>query len=112
MRGVLPTPYAEQVLDLVARIPSGQVVTYGDVAGAVGGSALSVGRVMSRFGSGVPWWRVIKAGGLLPSGHEVEAARRLAAERVPFREPRVRVDLAQCRWTPDQVPDPSPQPQP
>ena len=81
MRVVLPTPYAEQVLDLVARIPSGQVVTYGDVAGAVGGSALSVGRVMSRFGSGVPWWRVIKAGGLLPPGHEVEAARRLAAER-------------------------------
>ena len=83
MRGVLPTPYAEQVLDLVARIPPGRVVTYGDVAGAVGGSALSVGRVMSRFGSGVPWWRVIKAGGLLPPGHEVEAARRLAAERRP-----------------------------
>lgn len=107
MRDVLPTPYAEQVLDLVARVPKGQVVTYGDVAGAVGGSALSVGRVMSRFGSGVPWWRVIKAGGFLPPGHEVEAARRLAEERVPFREPRVRVDLARCRWTPEPMTDPT-----
>ena len=86
---VLPTPVRRAGARPGGPDPSGQVVTYGDVAGAVGGSALSVGRVMSRFGSGVPWWRVIKAGGLLPPGHEVEAARRLAAERVPFREPRV-----------------------
>ncbi len=43
---VLPTPYAESVLDLVATIPAGRVMTYGDIAGAVGGSALSVGRVI------------------------------------------------------------------
>ncbi len=101
MNGVLPTPYAEQVLDLVAQIPSGRVMTYGDVAGHVGGAAISVGRVMSRFGSGVPWWRVIRAGGLMPPGHEDEAARRLASEHAPFREPGVRVDVARCRWVPD-----------
>lgn len=97
---VLPTPYAESVLDLVATIPAGRVMTYGDIAGAVGGSALSVGRVMSRYGSGVPWWRVIKAGGLLPPGHEVEAAARLAAEGVPFLVPGERVALSACRWPP------------
>lgn len=33
MRGVsLPTPIAERVLDLVARIPPGRVMAYGDVA--------------------------------------------------------------------------------
>ncbi|HYN67553.1 MAG TPA: MGMT family protein [Ornithinibacter sp.] len=98
---MLPTPYAESILDLVARVPSGRVVTYGDVAGLAGGSALSVGNVMSRFGSGVPWWRVIRAGGLLPPGHEVEAARRLSEEGVPFRVPAERVDLERCRWRPD-----------
>jgi alkylated DNA nucleotide flippase Atl1 len=97
---VLPTPYAESVLDLVALIPEGRVMTYGDIAGVVGGSALSVGRVMSRYGSGVPWWRVIKAGGLMPPHHEVEAARRLHAEHVPFLVRGERVDLAACRWAP------------
>ncbi len=98
---MLPTPYAERVLDLVARIPEGLVMTYGDIAGVVGGSALSVGNVMSRYGSGVPWWRVIRAGGLLPPGHEVEAAKRLTADGAPFRDPRIRIDLDRCRWTPD-----------
>ena len=40
MKGeALPSPFAEAVLDLVARIPSGKVMTYGDVAGclAMGG---------------------------------------------------------------------------
>jgi alkylated DNA nucleotide flippase Atl1 len=100
MASVLPTPYAESVLDLVATIPRGRVMTYGDVAGVVGGSALSVGGVMSRYGSGVPWWRVIKAGGLMPPGHEVEAARRLAVEGVPFVVPGERLDLSGCRWSP------------
>ncbi len=100
---MLPTPYAEDVLDLVARIPPGHVMTYGDVAGVAGGSGRSVGRVMSTFGSGVPWWRVIRADGWLPQGHEVEAARRLTAERVPFLEARVRVDLRRCRWLPEDV---------
>lgn len=97
---MLPTPYAEAVLDLVASIPEGRVMTYGDIAGAVGGSALSVGRVMSRYGSGVPWWRVVKAGGLMPPGHEVEAARRLRAEGAPFAVPSERLDLSTCRWSP------------
>ena len=97
---VLPTPYAERVLDLVAEIPAGRVLTYGDVAGVVGGSALSVGNVMGKFGSGVPWWRVIRAGGLMPPGHEVEAAERLRAEGCPFAVAGARVALDQCRWEP------------
>ncbi len=82
--------------------PAARCVTYGDVAGLAGGSALSVGNVMSRFGSGVPWWRVIRAGGLLPPGHEVEAARRLQrGTGARSGCPRERVDLERCRWRPD-----------
>jgi alkylated DNA nucleotide flippase Atl1 len=108
MADSLPTPYAEAVLDLVATIPPGKVMTYGDIAGIVGGSALSVGRVMSRYGSGVPWWGVIKAGGFMPPGHEVRAARRLHEERVRFFVRGERVDLATCRWAPPDHGRPAP----
>ncbi|NUS57914.1 MAG: cysteine methyltransferase, partial [Streptomycetaceae bacterium] len=41
MRGVsLPTPIAERVLDLVARIPPGRVMAYGDVAASLADSEI------------------------------------------------------------------------
>jgi alkylated DNA nucleotide flippase Atl1 len=93
----LPSPYAERVLDVVARIPPGRALAYGDVAELLGGrGARAVGGVLARHGSGVPWWRVVRADGSLPVGHEQEAAQRLRAEGVPLREGRV--DLARCRW--------------
>jgi alkylated DNA nucleotide flippase Atl1 len=99
---VLPTPFAERVLDLVATIPPGRVLTYGDVAERLGSRApRAVGTSLSRFGGGVPWWRVVRAGGLLPPGHEVAAPERLADEGVvltPCAE-GLRVDLALHRWT-------------
>ena len=80
---VLPTPFAERVLDLVATIPPGRVLTYGDVAERLGSRApRAVGTTLSRFGGGVPWWRVVRAGGLLPPGHEVAATEHLRAEGV------------------------------
>jgi alkylated DNA nucleotide flippase Atl1 len=106
---VLPTPFAERVLDLVATIPPGRVLTYGDVAERLGSRApRAVGTALARFGGGVPWWRVVAAGGLLPPGHEVAAAEHLRAEGVQVvpgaSSPRVDLDLH--RW----VPAPSPGP--
>ncbi len=93
----LPSPYAERVLDVVARIPPGSALAYGDVAELLGGrGARAVGGVLARHGSGVPWWRVVRADGSLPAGHEREAAQRLRAEGVPLRGGRV--ELARCRW--------------
>ncbi|MFD0886905.1 MGMT family protein, partial [Streptosporangium algeriense] len=58
-----PTPYAERVLDLVERIPAGRVMSYGDIAEYLGeGGPRQVGRVMSTWGGGVPWWRVTSCG--------------------------------------------------
>ncbi len=101
---VLPTPFAERVLDLVATIPPGRVLTYGDVAARLGSRApRAVGTTLSRFGGGVPWWRVVRAGGLLAPGHEVAATEHLRAEAVAVlpgpNGPHV--DLDRHRWTPN-----------
>jgi alkylated DNA nucleotide flippase Atl1 len=97
----LPTPYAEAVLDLVDRIPPGRAVSYGDVAEILGaGGARAVGTVMARFGSGVPWHRVVRADGRLPQGHEDEALRRHRAEGTPLAPDGTRLDLRRARWRP------------
>jgi alkylated DNA nucleotide flippase Atl1 len=99
---VSPSGFAEQVLDLVATIPSGRVLTYGDVAERLDSrAACAVGTTLARYGGGVPWWRVIRASGELPTGHEQEAAEHLRAEGVVLLpgSAGVRVDLARSRWT-------------
>jgi alkylated DNA nucleotide flippase Atl1 len=96
-----PTPFAEQVLDLVAAIPPGRVLTYGDVAERLGSRApRAVGTSLARYGGGVPWWRVVRAGGQLAPGNERQAAEHLRAEGVALLgDPdSPRVDLDAHRW--------------
>lgn len=92
----------ERVLDLVERIPVGRVLTYGDVAGLLGSrGARFVGTVLGRYGSDVAWWRVVRAGGWAPRGHEERALARYREEGTPLvgTVPEgVRVDLALARW--------------
>jgi methylated-DNA-protein-cysteine methyltransferase related protein len=91
--GAEPTPYARSVLDVVDRIPRGRVMTYGDVAEFLGtGSGRTVGTVMSRHGSEVPWWRVVRASG----EPHADALDRLADEGCAVVGDRV--DLDRCRW--------------
>lgn len=104
VHGDLPGP-AAAVLDLVERIPPGTVMTYGDVAEYLSGlpdvgrlGPRQVGAVMSRWGAAVPWWRVIRADGSPPPGHEDRALARYRAERTPLRPGGRRVDLGAGRW--------------
>jgi methylated-DNA-protein-cysteine methyltransferase related protein len=90
--------YAEAVLGVVARIPRGRVMSYGDIAEYVGsGSGRTVGRVMSLYAHGdVPWQRVVRASGQ-PAVVAVDAAlSMLRAEGTPMRGDRV--DMRKARW--------------
>ncbi len=91
------------VLDIVAAIPRGQVMTYGDVAAALGSrAARAVGQVMAHYGSEVPWWRVVRASGHPAVDHEARALEHFRAESTPLRwsGEAYRVDLAVARYDP------------
>lgn len=91
--------YVAEVLETVAAIPPGKVLTYGDVAQLVGlGGPRQVGQVMSRWGSSVPWWRVLRADGRPAPGLEERALAHYATERTPLRPGGERVDLRRARW--------------
>lgn len=91
--------YAEAVLGVVERIPPGRVLAYGDIADYLGeGGPRQVGAVMSRYGGGVPWWRVLHADGTPAPGHEARALARLRREGTPLKPSGDRVDMALARW--------------
>ena len=95
--------YAQRVIEVVAQIPPGRVVAYGDIARALGeGGARNVGTVMSRYGSDVPWWRVIRADGRPPQGHDAIAIEHWRAEGTPMVRGLIdggRADMATARWS-------------
>jgi alkylated DNA nucleotide flippase Atl1 len=100
--------FEERVLAVVESIPPGSVMSYGDVAEYVGqGGARQVGRVMSRSGGTVPWWRVLHADGAPAPGLEQEALARLRADGAPMRPDGTRVDMARARWDGREVVVPS-----
>ncbi|MEX0783107.1 MAG: MGMT family protein [Dehalococcoidia bacterium] len=84
--------YYERVYGIVATVPVGRVVTYGQVARALGVNrgARAVGYALRALSDadGVPWWRVVNArGGISPrgEGHGAEIQREmLEGEGVEF----------------------------
>jgi methylated-DNA-protein-cysteine methyltransferase related protein len=76
----------------IRAIPRGKVSTYGAVARAAGfpGAARMVARVLRR-GFGLPWQRVLGAGGAikLTGDSAIEQRLRLESEGVRFRGRRV-----------------------
>jgi methylated-DNA-protein-cysteine methyltransferase related protein len=94
----------EMVLAAVRRIPRGKVCTYGNVAEVAGlpRRARLVGTVLRQTPSarGLPWYRVINAGGRIsfPVGSDAYARQRhkLEAEGVVFVGGRV--DLRRYGW--------------
>lgn len=92
------------MLAVVEAIPSGRVMTYGDVAAAIGSrAARAVGQAMAYYGSDLPWWRVIRASGHPAVDHESLALEHFRAEGTPVKwsaSGSFRVDLATARWRP------------
>jgi alkylated DNA nucleotide flippase Atl1 len=93
------SPKARAVLDIVAVIPAGAVMSYGDVAAVSGiGSPRYVGYVLSRYGDGVPWQRVVMSDGSFAHHLVVEQAELLRAERTPLSSDGTRVDMTRARF--------------
>jgi len=94
-----PTPYDERVLAVVALIPRGTVMTYGDVAEFMGeGGARAVGGVMRRHGGSVPWHRVVLSDGRPVPTYDDLAGALLVDDDTPMTPDGRRVDLAKARW--------------
>ncbi len=112
--------FIEQVMRMVRAIPPGRVMTYGDIATILTARAeraglpdaygpRMVGFVMSRFGSALPWWRVIRAGGYPPRSLQAEAWPFYIEEGTPVigDEENYRIDIRRARFDPD-APDADP----
>lgn len=90
------------VYRLVARIPKGQVATYGQIAALLGypRAARAVGQAMKQVPAHLPWHRVVNAqGGISLRGNVagmLTQRLRLEGEGVPVRRGRIR--LRAHRW--------------
>lgn len=97
--------FREKVYELMAQVPEGQVVTYGDLAGLAGHANASriVGGVAHYGPTELPWHRLVnRFGGLaagFPGGREVQQ-QLLEAEGVTCTDFIVD-DFKERRWKPD-----------
>jgi methylated-DNA-protein-cysteine methyltransferase related protein len=84
------TDFQRRVRRAIARLRSGEVATYGEIAEEAGfpGAARAVGALLAGS-DGLPWWRVVTADGRLVPGNEDLQARRLRAEGIDVRNGRV-----------------------
>ncbi|MCP9891690.1 methylated-DNA--[protein]-cysteine S-methyltransferase [Cyanobium sp. Aljojuca 7D2] len=112
--GTSPLPRApcasfdQRVYAAVARIPRGQLATYGQIAELIGayGAARQVGWALRRLPlpSPIPWQRVVNARGQIsftPSreGSDWIQRKLLLAEGIPV-DAAGRLPLARHRWRP------------
>ncbi len=102
---VTPDEIHEMVRGIVASIPRGRVMAYGDIARLLpsGGPRL-VGRIMSEDSHDLPWWRVVNASGRPAPGGEAAASAKYRAERTPLKDREngtYVVDIGRARWMPD-----------
>ena len=76
-------------------------MSYSDVASALGrGGPRQVGQALARFGSGVPWWRVLRADGSCAPVHGDEQREPAPGRRgSPFVGDRV--DMGAPAGVPD-----------
>ena len=97
------TPFERKVLTIVSRVPVGRVITYGDVAKLAGKprAARAVGNIMRTADRpGLPYHRVIAAGGGLGGYTNLALKRSLLAAEGLTVTPRRVVGFAKVRWKP------------
>jgi len=94
------TSFFDKVYAIVARIPYGRVISYGQIARMLGNprGARTVGWALSACPDGLPWQRVVKADGYIAGGEFAELRRSMLLEEgIPFLT-EWRVDMPACEW--------------
>ena len=94
-----------RVYALVGQIPPGRVVSYGQLAWALGAPRMArqVGWAMRCCPDELPWQRVIREDGTIAGGEYAPLRRAmLEAEGVPFTQDG-RVAIDRCRWQPGEA---------
>ncbi len=96
--------FKQRVYALVAQIPKGRVMTYGQIASLTGNhrAARIVGGIAHWGDPGLPWQRVVKKDGSLAEGYPGGVAGHqaaLEAEGVEFNQEH-KLDIAELRWNP------------
>lgn len=100
--------FAKRVYDLVAHIPEGRVMTYGQLAALAGAAwaAWEVGQIAHTGPTDLPWQRVVnKQGGLAagwPNGGRDGHKAVLEAEGITVSED-YKVDVSALLWNPSQT---------
>jgi len=87
--------FYKQVYDTVKKVPTGKVISYGQIARILGRprSAREVGRAMRICPEDIPWQRVVMADGTVTGGQFADMRKgMLEAEGVKFL-PDGRVDM-------------------
>ena len=84
------------IMQAILSIPEGKVASYGQVAAAAGYPRhhRQVAQFLRKYGSHVPWQRVVGAGGVLKTSDEGAMHQRLLLEREGVRFNGDRIDLA------------------
>lgn len=111
-------PLRDRVFAIVALVPAGSVVSYGDIAGMLGMSPRMVGRYLALGDPAkpeLPWWRVVDAAGDLPPHVRQHALLRWEDEGLPLKPTgrgvpitRYRADLATLADAAEEVLGPLP----
>ena len=102
---VAETQFKQRVYDIVATIPEGRVMTYGDIAALAGQAhAARIVGGLAHFGpTELPWQRVVnRFGGLAngyPGGRDGHK-QHLEAEDVQVNDEYIIVDFQERRWNP------------
>jgi methylated-DNA-protein-cysteine methyltransferase-like protein len=100
--------FKQRVYDLVALIPAGRVMTYGQLAALCGvaWAAWEVGQIAHTGPTDLPWQRVVnKQGGLAagwPNGGRAAHAALLEAEGVQVSD-EYKIDVDALLWNPSQT---------
>ncbi|MGQ0482037.1 MAG: MGMT family protein [Pseudonocardia sp.] len=82
---------ANRARAVISAIPSGTVLSYGEVAARAGvRSARQIGRLLAEDGQDLPWHRVVRADGRCAEHLATEQSARLRAEGMTVVDGRVR----------------------